>query len=135
MHVLVTSRIVLQVVDAMRQLYARKYASSPVELAALDVDTVFSNSHTEILHGEHCPSLAATLTTTAISWPLDAEVVVLGLGSAVFPALRWSCCTWCSCCASKTAHGVVACGVGGTNARELVCIGCDVCNELLGRKS
>jgi hypothetical protein len=119
----------------MRQLYARKYASSPVELAALDVDTVLSNRHTEVLHGKHCTSLTATLTTTAVSWPLDAEIVVLGLGSTVFTALCRGCCTWCSCCASKTAHGVIACGVGRTNARELVRIGGDICNEFLSRKS
>lgn len=34
-----------------RQHYARERTSSPVELSALNVDTILSNSHTEVLHG------------------------------------------------------------------------------------
>jgi hypothetical protein len=108
---------------------------SSIELAALDVDAVLAHSHAEVLHGEDSPALAATLSTTAVTRALDAEVVVLRFGAGVLASLSpaWCCCALGASC-SQSAHGVVAGGVGRPYAGELVGVGRDVGDELLGRK-
>ena len=82
-----------------------------VEFSALDVDAVFAYCHTQVLHSKHGASLIATLASTSISWALDAEVVVLGLGAAILAARRTTrrrCCRRSSC----ATHRIVTCGVG-----------------------
>lgn len=60
-----------------------------VKFATLDVDAIFTNSHSKVLHGEYRPSLTATLATAPIARPLDTQVVVLSFGATIFTA-------WCS---------------------------------------
>lgn len=64
-----------------------------IELAALDIDTVFTDSHAQVFHGENSATLAATLTTAAIAWTLNTKVDALSL--AIFAPLRTarSCCS------------------------------------------
>jgi hypothetical protein len=104
-----------------------------IELAALDVDAILTDSHAQVLHSQHCASLASTLSASAISRTLYAKVVVLCFCSRVFAALcsTGRCCTlWTTCC-TESAHGVVACGVGRPDAGVLVGVGSNVGDELL----
>lgn len=43
-----------------------------VELAALDIDTIFTHCHTQILHGENSTSLTTTLATASKAWTRDS---------------------------------------------------------------
>jgi hypothetical protein len=78
-----------------RLLFVPNYpmTCSSIELAALDVDSIFADSHAKILHGEDGASLTTALPTASVTWALDAEVVVFGFGAGVLAALSTS---WCS---------------------------------------
>lgn len=122
----------------------------PIKLASLDADPVLRNSHTQILHGQHGPSLSRTALSTATETrPLDAQ---MGVGRAALALARFSASDACSGARRarpagrggyvqtrggiKTAHRVVGAGaVGGADARVLVRVGSDVGDELLGRES
>ena len=112
----------------------------PVELPALHGDPVLGDCHAQILHRQHSPALARTARASA-SEPgtLDAEVRIafaaLCALAAGDTARRGACAggTPEAGGGSQTAHGVVGGGaVGGADARELVGVGGDVGDELLG---
>lgn len=107
-----------------------------IELAALDVDAVLADSHAKVLHSQHCASLASALSASAVSRTLYAKVVVFCFCSRVFATLCSArrCCTLRPTCCAKSAHGVVACGVGRPDAGVLVGVGSNVGNELLRRE-
>lgn len=105
---------------------------SPVELAPLDVNTILAYCHAQIFHGKHSTSLAAALSTTAISWSLNTEVIVLGFCSTVLSTLCSSrCCRSRRPTRAESAHSIATGGVGRSDSRKLVCIGGNIRDEFL----
>lgn len=110
-----------------------------VELAPLNVDAVFSNSHAQILHRENRPTLSTAGSTASVSSPWSTERRVL---SSIFLSLASgfalsSAATGThaeSSGTSKASERVVRCGVGTPDARVLVRVRCDVRDELLRRE-
>lgn len=105
-----------------------------IELASLDINPVLSNCHSKILHCKNRPVLAATLTTAAVTWSLDTKWRALVLGFAAWWTRRLSGNRESSCRAQR-AHGIVGVGIRCADTAVLVCIGCNVGDELLGGES
>jgi len=101
-----------------------------IELAPLNIDTVLSNGHTQVLHGENGAVLASALPATAVPGPLNANrpvtwILVTGL-VALLPRDREARR------GAEVAHRIVRILVAaGTDAAVLVGIGGYVGDELL----
>ena len=113
-----------------------------VELAPLDIDAKLSHRHAQILHREHRPVLAASLSTTAVTRPLDTENATrpnstLSILSNTGSTARSTACDTRltgdgePCRGAKGAHGVVCVCVAGADAAVLVGVGGDIGDELL----
>lgn len=112
---------------------------SPIKLAALDIDTIFLDSHAQILHGQHRAALSrTTLATTAKPAPLHTKL------RRLLPALPRGAGTRCAH-ARRAARPADTYGpaaeriVGGRGIRRpdpavLVRVGGDVGDEFLGRE-
>lgn len=122
----------------------------PVKFASLDADSVLRNSHTQILHGQHGPSLSRTaLPTTTETWSLNTQMSVGCAALALAHVSASDTCRGARCTSTagrsrhvqarsgvQTAHRVVGAGaVGGADPRVLVRIGGDIGDELLSRES
>lgn len=107
---------------------------SPVELSTLDVDAVLANGHAQVLHSEDSPALATALSATTVTCARRTQVGILCFGPTVFGASARSSGALWACPSRESTHGVIACSVGGSNARVLVCIRSYVRDELLSRK-
>ena len=121
-------------------LYARTRDDLSVEFASLHVDAVLANGHAQILHREHSPALSTASATTAVPSPRSAKwcvlaSVFLSLGRAALAAFCTSGSHSEPCGSSQTRERVVRGRVGAPDARVLVRVRGDVCDELLGCQS
>ena len=109
--------------------------ASSIELAPLHIDSIFTNSHSEIFHGKNSPVLASTLPTTAITRSLNTEWPA----SALLLFTSWCSCRLTgnrkSCSCPEVAHRIVGISrIGRSYARVLIRISSNVRNELLSSK-
>lgn len=124
-------------------LLEMKCTPLPIKLAPLDIHTVLSNRHAQVLHRQDRPALPTTSSATSISSPRPTKRRIL---SSIF--LLASTSLGLSATASTTptsSHAetrraaqarqrVVRSRVRAANARVLVRVGGDVGDELLRRQ-
>ena len=108
---------------------------SPIELSPLNINPVLPNSHPQILHRQHSPPLPTTLSTSSISRPLNTQRT--STSSLRLPLCRaHRCRTSSSSSPDEITHRVIGRrAVRRADTRVLVCVGSDVGDELLCRKS
>jgi len=112
-------------------MQAWPYPSS-VELPSLHIDTVLSNSHTQIFHGQYSPILTPTLSSTTITRSLNTKwssstSLLFASGSRSRLARNWK-----SSRRTKITHGIIGVWrIWWSNTRILICICCYIGDEFL----
>jgi hypothetical protein len=100
----ITSGYMLAVLTTAVCSVTRTQPSLPVKFPSLDTDTILSNSHAQVFHGEHRPTLPrATGATTAKTRTLNAQMCVR-FAFACVAATNARCA---ACCASSSTAGHV----------------------------
>ena len=108
---------------------------SPIEFSPLNVHTIFSDSTSQVFHRKYCStSLSSLSPSTSIPSSLDPQHMLPLLLLVLLPSWRSRCAIskptwpWSRDCWRSG-------GVGGSHARVLIGICCDVRDELLRSQS